>query len=156
MLILRLADRLMHRPWAGFGAALLFTLHPFAIFSSHLVRFYQQQQFFSLVAVYLFCKGFLGTPSQKYRYFTVGAFLVAVLSQEITAIMAFQLLVGLFWFGRDAGWKPNIRLAIAGVMAVGWIVLDLLIFQTLCLTRTEGSRRTSRRASRSTSGTPTT
>ncbi len=138
LLIIRTADQLMHRPWAGFGAALLFTIHPFAIFSSHLVRFYQQQQFFSLVAVYFFCKGFVGEPSQKYRYLTVLAFLVAVLSQEITAIMAFQLVLGLFWYGRDAGWKPNIRLVIAGAIAIGWIVLDLLVFQTRCLTRTEG------------------
>lgn len=138
LLIVRLGDRLMHRPWAGLGASLLFTLHPFAIFSSHLVRFYQQQQFFSLVTVYVFCLGFLRTPSQRYRYLTVLAFLIAVLSQEITAVMAFQLVLGLFWFGRDAGWAPNIRLAVAGAVAVGWIVLDLLVFQTLCLTRTEG------------------
>lgn len=138
LLIYRLADRLMHRPWTGMGAMLLFTLHPFAIYSSHLVRFYQQQQFCSLVAVYWFCQGFLGTPSQKYRVLTVIAFFIAVISQEITAIMAFQLLIGLFWFGREAGWKANLRLGVVGVLAVGFIVLDLLVFQTRCLTRTEG------------------
>jgi Dolichyl-phosphate-mannose-protein mannosyltransferase len=138
LLMYRLADRLMHRPWVGLGAMLLFALHPFAIYSAHLVRFYQQQQFFALVAVSWFCEGFVGRPSQRYRYLTVVAFLLAVLSQEITAIMAFQLLLGLFWMGREAGWKANIRLAIAGALAVGFIVLDLLVFQTRCLTRTEG------------------
>nr|WP_303652776.1 glycosyltransferase family 39 protein [Paludisphaera mucosa] len=138
LLMYRLADRLMHRPWVGLGAMLLYTLHPFAIFSAHLVRFYQQQQFFSLLAVYWFCEGFLGTPSRKYRYLTVIAFFLAVVSQEITAIMAFQLLLGLFWFGRDAGWKANIKLGIVGALAVAFIVLDLLVFQTRCLTRVEG------------------
>jgi hypothetical protein len=137
-LMLRFGDRLLHRPWVGFGAALLFSLHPFAIFSAHLVRFYQQQQFFSLLTVYLFCLGFLGRPSQKDRYLTVLAFLVAVLSQEITAVMALQLLLGMFVFGRDAGWRSNLRLAVAGCLAIGFIVLDLAVFQTLCLTRTEG------------------
>jgi hypothetical protein len=138
LLIYRFAARLMHRPWAGFGAMLLFTLHPFAIFSGHLVRFYQQQQFCSLVAVHWFCEGFIGTPSQKYRYLTTFAFFIAVISQEITAIMAFQLLLGLFWMGREAGWGANIRLVIVGAIAIAFIVLDLLVFQTRCLTRMEG------------------
>ncbi|QEH34217.1 Dolichyl-phosphate-mannose-protein mannosyltransferase [Aquisphaera giovannonii] len=138
LLVYRMAVRLLHRPWIGLGATLLFTLHPFAIFSAHLVRFYQQQQFFALLAVYWFCEGFLWSPSQRYRYLTVVAFFLAVISQEITAIMAFQLLLGLLWFGRDAGWRCNIKLGIAGAIAVGFIVLDLLVFQTRCLTRVEG------------------
>jgi hypothetical protein len=117
---------------------LLFTLHPFAIFSAHLVRFYQQQQFCSLLAVYWFCEGFLGVPSQKYRYLTTFAFFFAVISQEITAIMAFQLVLGLFWMGREAGWRANLQLMVVGVIAIAFIVLDLLVFQTRCLTRMEG------------------
>ena len=54
LLILRFGDRLVGHPWVGFGAALLYALHPFAIFSAHLVRFYQQQQFFALLCIYLF------------------------------------------------------------------------------------------------------
>ena len=138
LLIYRFADKLMHRPWAGFGAMLLLTLHPFAIFSSHLVRFYQQQQFCSLVAVYWFCEGFLGRPSQKHRYLCTFAFFFAVISQEITAIMVFQLIFGMFWIGREAGWAANIRLIVAASLAIGFIVLDLLVFQTRCLTRMEG------------------
>ncbi|MFO0957687.1 MAG: glycosyltransferase family 39 protein [Isosphaeraceae bacterium] len=138
LLAYRLAERLMRSPWVGLGTAFFFSIHPFAIFSSHLVRFYQQQQFFALLAVYWFHLGFAGAPSQKYRYLTVLAFLVAVLSQEITAIMVFQLAIGLFLLGRDAGWPSNIRLAIVTAVALGFIVLDLVVFQTLCLTRTEG------------------
>ncbi len=133
-----IASRMLRRPWTGLAALILFTLHPFAIYSAHLVRFYQQQQFFSLLAFVCFCKGFLGKPSQKYRYWTVIAFFLAVISQEITAIMAFQLAVGVFFLGREAGWKANIRLLIVGAIAIGFIVLDLLVFQALCLTRTEG------------------
>jgi hypothetical protein len=138
LLIYRFADRLLNKPWVGLGAMLLFTLHPFAIFSAHLVRFYQQQQFCSLLAVYWFCEGFLGVPSQKYRYLTTFAFFFAVISQEITAIMAFQLVLGLFWMGREAGWRANLQLMVVGVIAIAFIVLDLLVFQTRCLTRMEG------------------
>ena len=138
LMIYRTADKLMKRPWVGVGAMFFFTIHPFAIFSSHLVRFYQQQQFCSLVAVYWFCEGFLYIPSQKHRYLAIFAFFAAVLSQEITAIMAFQLALGLFLFGREAGWPANIKLILIGIAAVSLIVMDLIIFQTWCLTRTEG------------------
>ena len=138
LMIYRMGAKLLKRPWVGFGAMCFFTIHPFAIFSAHLVRFYQQQQFCSLVAVYWFCEGFVGKPSQKHRYLTTFAFFFAVISQEITAIMAFQLLLGLFLFGREAGWPANIKLAVIVVLAMAWIVMDLVVFQTWCLTRTEG------------------
>ena len=138
LMIYRTAEKLLKRPWVGFGAMCFFTIHPFAIFSAHLVRFYQQQQFCSLVAVYWFCEGFLGRPSQKYRYLTIFAFFAAVLSQELTAIMAFQLALGMFLLGREAGWPANLKLVLVGGMAVALIVMDLVVFQTWCLTRTEG------------------
>ena len=138
LMIYRTGAKLMKRPWVGFGAMCFFTIHPFAIFSAHLVRFYQQQQFFSLVAVYWFCEGFLGRPSQRYRYLTILAFLAAVLSQEISAIMVFQIALGIFLLGREAGWSANIKLILVGVMAVALIGIDLVVFQTWCLTRTEG------------------
>ncbi|MGE3822561.1 MAG: ArnT family glycosyltransferase, partial [Isosphaeraceae bacterium] len=138
LMIYRTADRLLGRPWVGMGALFFFTIHPFAIFSAHLVRFYQQQQFTALVAFYYFCLGFVGRPSMKYRYLTTIAFLAAVLSQEITAVMVFQLAIGLIFFGREAGWGNNVRLVLAVGTALAFIVLDLLVFQTWCLTRTEG------------------
>jgi hypothetical protein len=138
LLIYRIASKLLGRPWVGLAAMFFFTVHPYAIFSGHLVRFYQQQQFCAILAIYWFCLGYIGRPSQPYRYLTIFAFLAAVLSQEIMAVMLFQLALGHFLFGREAGWPANIRLALVIGVCLAMIVLDLLVFQTWCLTRTEG------------------
>jgi Dolichyl-phosphate-mannose-protein mannosyltransferase len=130
--------RLLHNRLLGFATMVLLAVHPFEIFTSHVARFYQQQQFFALLTVYWFCLGFVTEQSQKYRYLTVAGFLVTVLSQEIAIVMAPLLLVGYFLFARDLGWKKNAWLVLAIVVAFGWIFLDWLAFQTLCLTRTEG------------------
>jgi 4-amino-4-deoxy-L-arabinose transferase-like glycosyltransferase len=138
LLTYRCGSRHLRRPWVGMGAMVLFTIHPFTIFSGHLARFYQQQQFFALLTFYWFCEGFAGRPSQRHRYLMVAAFLAAVLSQEITAIMGVQIALGVVLLGRDGGRHANLRLVIVGVCAMGLIVLDLLVFHTRCLTRLEG------------------
>ncbi len=130
--------RLFRSHFVGLGAMLLMALHPFEIFTSHVARFYQQQQFFVLLTIYCFCKGFVLEQRQSYRYLTVVAFLITVLSQEISIVLAPGLLLGFMLFARDLGWGANLRLALAAVIAMGWIFLDWLAFQTLCLTRTEG------------------
>jgi len=137
LLIVRFGERLLGHPWVGFGAALLYALHPFAIFSAHLVRFYQQQQFFALLCLWYFCRGFVGRPSQACRALTVLAFLAAVLSQEITIVLGPQLALGVLLFARG-GEKGYGRLALLSTVALGFIVLDLVVFQVVCLTRTEG------------------
>jgi hypothetical protein len=116
----------------------LLSIHPFEVFSGHLGRFYQQQQFFALLTFYWFCEGFAGRPSHRHRYLMVAAFLMAVLSQEITAIMGVQIALAVILLAREGGWQGNIRLLIAGACAMGAIVLDLIVFHTCCLTRLEG------------------
>ena len=96
------------------------------------------QQFFALLTVYLFCKGFVTEQSQGYRYLTTLAFLAAVLSQEISAVMAFPLAMGYILFSKDLGWRANLKLAALVAWAIGMIVLDYAVFQTRCLTRVEG------------------
>ena len=89
------------------GALVLMTLHPFQIFTGHVIRFYQMQQFFALLTMFCFCKGFVTDQSQKWRYATIAAFLAAVLSQEISAVMGAPLAIGYLLFARDLGWRPE-------------------------------------------------
>jgi hypothetical protein len=116
----------------------LMTIHPLEVFTGHVIRFYQMQQFFALWTVYLFCKGFVTEQSQGYRIGTVVAFGGAVLSQEITAAMAVPMLFCYVVFAKDLGWRNNIQLILVTGLVGMVIVLDFLAFQTLCLTRTEG------------------
>ena len=53
-LLWKLTERFTGSKLWAFIALILFDIHPYLIFTSHIVRFYQQQQFFHLLAVYLF------------------------------------------------------------------------------------------------------
>lgn len=130
--------RLIGSKWVGWMAMFLMTIHPLEIFTGHVIRFYQMQQFFALFTVYLFSKGFVTEQSQGYRIATIVAFASAVLSQEITAAMAVPMLFCYIVFAKDLGWRNNLQLVVVTGLAGAVIVLDFLAFQTLCLTRTEG------------------
>jgi len=131
-------SRLMGRPWVGLGALLLLSLHPYEVFTGHVARFYQAQQFFALLTIYFFIQGFVTRQSQKYRYATLVAFLAAVLCQEITAALGVQLAFGYFLFAKDLGWRANFKLIVLAVFVLCMIALDFIVFQTRCLTRVEG------------------
>ena len=43
---------LLKNRWVGFVAMTLLCIHPFEIFTGHVIRFYQMQQFFALLTIY--------------------------------------------------------------------------------------------------------
>jgi len=129
---------LLQNRWVGFATLVFICIHPFEVFTGHVIRFYQMQQFFALLTMYLFCRGFVTDQCQKYRVATLIAFLCAVLSQEISVAMGPSLLFGYLMFAKDLGWKKNISLALLSAAVVAFVALDFVVFQTLCLTRTEG------------------
>ena len=153
--------QLLRSRWVGMVSMLLIGVHPLEIFTGHVIRFYQMQQFFALFTVYCFCRGFISLKPgdvssntsgqhqsssvddsplqvQRWRIATIFVFLSAVLSQEISIAFAPCLIIGYMLFAKDLGWQKNIELVVYSVVAVGIIGMDFIAFQTLCLTRTEG------------------
>ncbi len=133
-----IGSQLLGSRWVGLFSMVLVAVHPFEIFTCHVIRFYQMQQFFALLTMYFFCRGFVSDQSQGYRIATIITFLAAVVSQEITIAMGPSIIFGYLVFAKDLGWTKNVQLGILGVIVVGIIALDFIVFQTLCLTRTEG------------------
>ena len=131
-------SRLLHSRWLGLAAMLLITIHPFEIFTGHVIRFYQMQQFFALLTVYCFCKGFVTGQNPNYRIASILVFLCAILSQEISVVIGPSLVLGYILFAKDLGWKHNVTLIILTTAVLLIVALDFLAFKTLCLTRTEG------------------
>ncbi len=131
-------SQLLKSRWVGFMAMFLLCIHPFEIFTGHVIRFYQMQQFFALLTVYCFCRGFVTDQLQRFRVATLIVFLIAVLSQEISVAIGPSLLLGYIVFAKDLGWKKNLTLALVSAVVIACIGLDFVVFKTLCLTRTEG------------------
>ncbi len=133
-----IGNRLLRRPWVGMGAMLLLAIHPFEVYTGHVIRFYQLQQLLALVTVYCFCRGYVTEQSSRYRELTILAFLATVLCQEASCVMGFSLLLGYLFFAEEKSAKNNLRLVVMALCALVIIGLDYLTFQTRCMTRLAG------------------
>ena len=138
LLIWLLAIRYFRDTWLAALSVLIFSLHPFLIFSGHIARFYQQQQFMVLLLLHLFIEGFLNARSVKHRVAAILVFAMAILSQEISIsfVPVFLVLYLLFGKGVPPKWdaKSVFYMIFAGVLVVG----DVALFQVKCLTRSVG------------------
>jgi hypothetical protein len=138
LLILLAGARLLRSRWTGIAAAVLYATHPYAIFIGRMARFYQQQQFFCFLTVFLFCAGFVAGGSRRHRLATVAAFAAACLSQELSVVLALPLLAAGALFTRRISRREVVELGLLSGCAIALVVLDILVFQTRCLTRLEG------------------
>ncbi len=130
--------QLLRNRWVGLGAMILFIIHPYAIFSSHIGRFYQQQQFFALLTIYCFCRGMVVGQEMRWRYAMLAALLAAVFSQELSLVLCAPLAVGYILFAEKKSWPDETRFFVAAGCVLALIGADILVFQIVCLTRTEG------------------
>jgi 4-amino-4-deoxy-L-arabinose transferase-like glycosyltransferase len=137
-LIYLAGDRLLKSRWTGLVAAALYAIHPYAIFVGHLVRFYQQQQFFCLLTIYFFCEGFVTVQNKRARSLAVGSLLAACLSQELSMALAAPLFVGYLLFARSTPRRSTLSLAVAVGCVVALVAVDLGVFLTACQTRLDG------------------
>jgi Dolichyl-phosphate-mannose-protein mannosyltransferase len=137
-LVWKMAKDLMGNRFAALCALILFSIHPFEIFTGHVARFYQQQQFFSLLGLAFFLRGFVTGCAMKDRYLTVVAFFLAVLSQEITLLQVVPLTICYALFAQRRPWPDEVRLLIVAGCALALVALDLLFFKIECLTALDG------------------
>ena len=137
-LIYKICRDLLNSPGVGIASLFLYSIHPFAIYSSHIARFYQQQQFFYVLTTYFFVKGFVLKANQKYAYLTLGSFLLAVLSQEISIILGVQLLLAYLVFAQRRSAANNLRLIVASISVVLLNAINILVFQAATLTSLSG------------------
>ena len=124
--------------WIAFGALALFSLHPFIIFTSHIARFYQQQQLLVVLTALCLIRGFVQTGGPRWMVATMFVFGASMLSQEISVSLAPGLLVTYLLFGRDLPWRWELKTGLAGIIVAVLFVINVLVFQMKCLTWTAG------------------
>jgi 4-amino-4-deoxy-L-arabinose transferase-like glycosyltransferase len=124
--------------WIAVGAVLLFALHPYLIFTSHIARFYQQQQLLITFTALCLIRGFVQTGGPRWIVATIFSFGAAILSQEISIGFAPCLFLTYLLFGRDLPWRWELKAGLAGVIIGALFAIDILVFQMKCLTWTSG------------------
>jgi hypothetical protein len=138
LLVWKMARELTQSRFFALCALILFVIHPFLVFTGHAARFYQGQQFFHLLGVWFFLLGFIANSGMRDRYLTVLAFLLAVLSQEITVLEILPLTICYILFAQRRPWPDETRILVVACCAVALIALDVLFYQAKCLTAVEG------------------
>jgi hypothetical protein len=138
ILVWKMARELTLNRFFAFCTLALFVIHPFLVFTGHAARFYQEQQFFHLLGVYFFLRGFVANTGMRDRYLAVLVFLLAVLSQEITVLEVLPLTICCILFAQRRPWPDEMRILVAAGCAVALIALDVLFYQAKCLTAVEG------------------
>ena len=134
-----MARSIFKDPGIAIAALLLYAVHPFLIFSSHIAKFYQQQQLFLLLGIWAFIRGFVDEDGgDRCRLGSLAAFTAAILSHEISVTMAPVILVVFVLFGRRAPWRSDLKLGIASGVAGLAVFIDVFAFQVKCLTRSVG------------------
>lgn len=133
-----LCSRVMQNRRMGLAAAFLLAVHPFCIFTSHIARFYQQQQFFTVLVVFFFIRGFVYPAPLWKRYATVIAFGMATLSQEISLLLVVPLGLCFATMAVKQSWAKELKFVYVSCLVVACIGINMVIFQFLCLTRVEG------------------
>ncbi|WP_411844702.1 glycosyltransferase family 39 protein [Roseibacillus persicicus] len=138
-IIWKIAIMIFHSRTLAALALFLYALHPFLIFSSHIARFYQQQQLFLIFGIWTFIRGFvMEDPKGNWRIGSLAAFTAAILSQEISITMGPVIGIVFILFARRTSFASDFRLAIACILAGALIFVDILLFQLKCMTRSVG------------------
>ncbi|MFT5082353.1 MAG: hypothetical protein ACI9Y1_000378 [Lentisphaeria bacterium] len=114
--------------------AAVFTFDSWGIQISHIIRFYQQMQFFGLLATYLFIQGFIWRKGKCYQYGFFAACTAGGLSQEVfvTVFPAYSIAFILYY--KNFNWKKDIHLLFGFITAMAIIIIDIYIFSVTCLT----------------------
>lgn len=138
-----LALRVSGRTAIALLVATLIALDPWQIFTSTAIRFYQQTQFFCVLSIYYFLKGFVwkdGKSSQNKFFIFI---FLAVMSQEVLVVLFPGLCIAGYLFYKPWIWKENINVCVGFALVLGLTIFDMAIFSILCLTPHVGVATTS-------------
>ncbi|MFK7734383.1 MAG: glycosyltransferase family 39 protein [Pirellulaceae bacterium] len=122
----------------GVAAALIVCLNPFCIFTSHVARFYQQQQTMTIATIYFFICGFVSKSIWWKRAMAFICFGIAVLSQEISLLLIVPCAICYALMAKPESVRNELRFAAVAGLVVACIGINLVAFKVKCLTRLEG------------------
>jgi hypothetical protein len=133
-----LAYRVTGRRSLALIVAFCVACDPWEIHNARNIRFYQQVQFFSLLSMYLFLRGFIEREGNLWQNLFFFSCVGAVLSQEVYVITFPGFCIAGLYFYRPFRWKENINVVVAFAVAMAITLYDMAMFVVLCLTANVG------------------
>lgn len=122
------------RPTIALLAVLIMAIDPWMIHLARNIRFYQQMQFFSIITIYFFIRGFIWQEGKSFQNYFFLFCTLSALSQEVFIVTFPGFCIAAFLFYRPfrlaENW--NVVFGFAAMMIV--IIFDLFVFAVVCLT----------------------
>jgi hypothetical protein len=115
-------------------AATVIAFDPWQINVCGIIRFYQQMQLFSVLALTLFWRGFMRRDGRIWQNLFFACCTAGVLSQEVfvTSLPAFTLAFVVAY--RPWNWKHDLNILVGFVTMMAITAIDIGIFTITCLT----------------------
>ena len=119
-------------------AALVMAIDPWELRNAQNIRFYQQVQAFSIVAMEAFLLGFVDRRGKLYQnlFFVLAS--MACFSQEVFVLTFPGFCIAGLYFYRPWRWRENLNVCIGFVAVMGLAIYDIVIFEIMTLTANNG------------------
>lgn len=134
-----LGSRVVKSQPIGVAAAAIICLNPFCIFTSHVARFYQQQQTMTVATIYFFILGFISASVPWKRNLAVICFGITVLSQEISLILLVPCAICYALMAKPESARNEIRFMSVAALVIVCLGINMAAFSIKTLTRLEGT-----------------
>ena len=144
---------LTRRRSLGLFTALVLAVDPWLLGTVNFIRFYQQMQFFAIVTLLFFHKGFVRKEGKVYQNLFFLCMTAGVLSQEIFITFLPGYFLAFLLCYRPFGWRADRNIWVGFLTMLIVSQLNIYSWAVLCLTPHVAVATTTRRRSRSISPT---
>ncbi len=111
--------------WVALLVTAMLAINPWEIWYSRYIRFYQVQQFMSLLSLWAFFKGFIEQAGKKYQHIFFVSLTLTLLTQEISLTLLPAFLVGFLYFYRPFELRKDWSILLGSFMTLIIFIYDL-------------------------------
>jgi len=134
VVIFIIARNITGKVWISLIVTALIAIHPWEIWYSRNLRFYQVTQCLYLLCFLGFIKGFIDKSGRWYQYICIISLTLALISQEVTMTLIPALAIGFLFFYRPFHLLANWQIIIGGGVMGIVFVYNAFFFKVKCLT----------------------
>jgi len=120
------ARKITGKVWLALVLMAILAIDPWELMNSRNIRFYQNLQFFTLLAFWSFFKGFIDTRNRGYQYLFFISLICAQLTQELSIVLLPCFLI--IWFYRPLSLSINWQILLCGLISIAIYLYDGVFF----------------------------
>ncbi|MFB2833643.1 glycosyltransferase family 39 protein [Floridanema evergladense] len=133
-LIFILARKITGKVWLALAITAILAFDPWELWYSRFIRFYQVLQFTTILAFWLFIKGFINREGKTYQYCFYIVLTAMLLIQEGSLTLLPAFAIGFLYFYRPFRLSGDRSIVIGSAIGLGIYAFNIIFFSIKCLT----------------------